>query len=294
MRKNYLFSAFAVLMFAILCGISCQEEEVKISEENFTSSYVNVDSVLTIDGKRMEWKLSIPPRKKSLSKGILVDEATYYASLNEYFPNDYKLIDTIKFTYKKKNYSYKVLRVDRKSEPGKYFYVMIDNLDVKLDTACWAYADDESYVKKYGRLYTWNSANALAKKISMKLHVYDKDNPTNKLFDTKLPVAAKILSFQDVCDIIECDGIGNMPYNGYTIDDNELSPGHGNYDFPLYYYDVFIGGLEGSDDDYDYERGEHTLAGLRNTGQQPKWAWDTWINGWYTGLNEVGYIWLST
>lgn len=41
MRKNYLFSAFAVLMFAMLCCISCQEEEVKISERNYMNGYVN-------------------------------------------------------------------------------------------------------------------------------------------------------------------------------------------------------------------------------------------------------------
>ncbi|MBQ3691233.1 MAG: hypothetical protein II937_15400 [Bacteroidales bacterium] len=41
MRKNYLFSAFAALMLAMLCGTACQEEEVKISERNYMNGYVN-------------------------------------------------------------------------------------------------------------------------------------------------------------------------------------------------------------------------------------------------------------
>jgi len=250
-------------------------------------------SPIVIDGVKQEW--TFPARNKSLSKGILFDESTYYPyienSLKIDYGSDYQLIDTVDFEYHGINYSMRVLRVDRRSEPGKYFYVMIDNLKVQLDTACWAYADNENNVSTYGRLYTWHAANALAPLITMQLPVYSENNPTVPLLDGfKLTVQAKILSRQDVCDIIERDSIGHMPYNGYSIDNNNNAPTHGMTSplpLPLYYYDVFVGGLEGSGYT-DYTRGLHTLGGFRNTMYQSS----HYVNGWYDDLNTAAFIWL--
>ena len=187
----------------------------------------------------------------------------------------------------------KVLRVDRKSEPGKYFYVMIDNLNVALDTACWAYADNVSNVSTYGRLYTWPAANALATQISMQLPVYSATNPTQQISGVPAQlVQAQILSQQDVCDIIECDTIGHMPEYGYSVICNLSSaPGHGILNMPLFYYDVFVGGLAWSGH-IDYTLGHHTLGGFRNTIQQDPMYWEYWVNGWYTGINTKAFIWL--
>ena len=57
---------------------------------------------------------------------------------------------------------------------------------------------------------------------------------------------------------------------------------------------MFVGGLEGPNqgESIDYSRGLHTLGGFRNTMQQDPMYWDYWVNGWYTGLNRQGFIWL--
>ena len=291
---------FAAIIF-VICFVlnACDKYEANIAtEQDIVQKRTlvtegDVRSPVVIDGVKQEW--TFPARNRSLSKGILFDESTYYPlienSLKADYGSDYKLIDTVNFPYHNTNYSMRVLRVDRKSEPGKYFYVMIDNLKVELDTACWAYADNESNVSSYGRLYTWHAANALASLITMQLPVYSKSNPTVQLLGGfKLPVQAKILSRQDVCDIIECDTIGHMPDYGYSIDDNINAPNHGMTQplpLPLYYYDVFVGGLEGSGYT-DYTRGIHTLGGFRNTMYQSQY----YVNGWYSDLNSTAFIWL--
>lgn len=299
------FKIVIVALFAASFSFSSCENDINEfeSEKKQSSTTDNLENnPLVIDGKKMEWNFSLKPRK--LTKGMLVNEADYYEEIigflrQAYGDNKYKLIDSINFTYKNQNYIFKVLRVDRKSEPGKFFYVMIDNLDVRLDSACWAYGDNESNVKKYGRLYTWDAANAFANEISMRLPVYDVNNPMQKKYKgtLKMPVKARLLSRQDILDIIECDAIGDLTKNGYTLDDLEeqcWNNIHANVG-PLFYYDVFVGGLDCSNvDGRDYAQGEHTLGGMRNTYQQPKWAWSDWNgDGWYKGLNENSKIWTS-
>ena len=298
---NKYFVKIAVVLFLVAFAMSsCDKDapEVAPPQNDVSVKPVVMEGHTTqpieIDGKKQEW--TFPARQKSLSKGMIQDEADYYSAIESYlqmeYGSDYKLIDTINFPYHNVNYSIKVLRVDRKSEPGKYFYVMIDNLNVQLDTACWAYGDNSSNVGTYGRLYTWHAANALASKITMWLPRYSESNPTEPLLNgRKFRVQAKILSRQDVCDIIECDTIGHMPCYGYTIDDNIIPEGHGMLSLPLYYYDVFVGGLEGpnTNEPIDYTRGLHTLGGYRNTAYQNH---PFYVNGWYADLNTAAFIWL--
>lgn len=299
---KYTFKSLAAVLLVTAFALnSCDEDVTEVQpKQNETILTEDVEkNPLVIDGKKMEWNFSLQPRK--LTKGMLVDEIDWYSYalevLRAEYGDDYKLVDTLRFSYKNQNYEIKLLRVDRKSEPGKYFYVMIDNLDVKLDTACWAYGDDERNVSKYGRLYTWNAANALANEISMRLPVYEANNPTQKKFGGRLqmPVKARLLSRQDICDIIECDTIGFNTRTGYTLDDqNEDWVGHGMDGLPLFYYDVFVGGLEGPHDGepIDYSRGEHTLGGFRNPHQQPEWAWPYWdADGWYIRKDVQAFIW---
>jgi hypothetical protein len=304
MKKFYYFSAVVTMAVTMLCGTSCQEEEVKVSNGDLTngkiSEVINKDSVLTIDGKRMEWNINITPQKKSISKGMIIDEKTYYEiDLKDYFPNDYEITKTITYNHKNKDntttkYKINLLRIDRRTEPGKYFYVMTENLNVELDTACWLYGDKYDNIK-YGRLYTWHSATELAKKIRINLPVYFKNEPTRKKFKTEPLVKARLLSVQDVKDIIESDYIGNMPYNGYTIDDNFNAPEHEiANDFQLYYYDAFLCGLlKSANNKPDELSGQKSLGGYRDTQQHPESEWKYYEKGWYTSLNENGLIWLS-
>ena len=287
MKKIYKFSALATFAVAMLCGTACQEEEeVKVSNETITNAVVNKDSVLTVDGKRMEWKFSLPERKKSISKGILYGKEHYMELeqiCKEYYGKNYELFKNITYTHTKKNgtkqkYGIQLMRVDRKSAPGKYFYVMIYNLNVELDTACWAYgeANNIAYTynaTKYGRLYTWDAANALAKKISIVLN--------------NRRVHARLISQQDILDIMECDNIG---YRDYSIDDNMDAPEHEGINMAFNYYDVFLGGLDGPTDaeEPDYSRGARNLGGYRNSVEN-----ELYFNNWYYNLNKVGMFWLK-
>jgi hypothetical protein len=289
------FTLSAMVAAMCVCGTACQREDVKISDSN-VSEVLSKDSVLTIDGKRMEWKFSLPQKRRSISKGVFLDERNYYESIvalcKQQYGSDYELLKTIDLSYKGEKYSVEFMRVDRKSEPGKYFYVMVDNLKVKLDTACWAYADDESYVEKYGRLYTWSAAEAFAKTQITYLPRYQKNNPKKKVIDNMdFPVRARLISKQDILDIIECDCFAET---GYSIDNNIEADGHEDcFGIPFYYYDAFVGGLDNDSNGWDYSRGERVLTGCRNSIQQERQYWSFWIKGWYCEMNELGSIWLN-
>ena len=170
---------------------------------------------------------------------------------------------------------------------------MTSNLNVKLDTACWAYGETEHIpyeynVSKYGRLYTWDAANALAKKIQIKLYSYDKNNPTQKKSPVRQYVQARLLSQQDILDILESENLG---YNEYTIDDNDSFGDDGFFGMGFHYYDVFLGGIDGpseDDNEPDYSRGEKSLGGFRNSDVN-----SYYLNNWYCGLNELGLFWLN-
>ena len=296
MKKLNLFSAI-VAVITMLCGIACQEEETKVIQELSTKEVNLNDSVLSIDGKKMEWKFSMPQRPNTISKGLMYG-SDFYNEIESVYKNvyqaDYKLFDTITYTHKLRNgqqttYKIRLMRVERKSEPGKYFYVMIDNLSVKLDSACWAYGQTETIpyeynAGKYGRLYTWNAANALSKLISMRLPRYDKNNPTVPKSAVKRLVKARLLCIQDVNDIMGQDDIGYMEH---SIDDD--MPYHEEIDDYFSYYDVFLGGINGPEDGgIDYTRGERSLGGFRNPRSH-----EYYLNNWYISLNEIGYFWLN-
>ena len=296
MKKYFILLKAAIVMFAAFTLYSCEKETETVSQSVIEQS---TDSILTINGKRMEWKFNLKNGNK-LSKGMIADEKTLYdLYIETYLPEKYDLLKTIKYEHKDSknrttNYYFKLLRIDRKSEPGKYFYVMLDNLNVKLDTACWIYGDNESNVSKYGRLYTWWAAKALAKKIKLQLPVYKKNEPTQLKISSPLPVTAKLMTYRDVADILECDNVGNTSDNGYTIDDNIGAPNHKIVDdMPFYYYDVFLAGLYNNTGDFDYSLGKKSLGGFRNTSQREKKYWDVWEKGWYTCLNECGFFWLD-
>ena len=305
MKKRILkLIAFAALIAVMLAGMTACEEEVTqpSNNENDVASRqetVADDGVLVVDGKRMEWTL--PARRNGLSKGVIMDEKAWYEDIDlleelkqAYNDTNYAFLKTISYTHRDrfnhtKTYTFKLLRIDRWTEPGKYFYVMLDNLRVKLDSACWAYGDDESYVSTYGRLYTWSAANALAKQITMQLPVYYADNPTNRKYSTPRTVKARILSKQDLQDIVGRDNPAD-----YTVFDEVDSPGHPFIGEPMFYYDAFIGGLEGPQENEsgDYTRGLHTLAGMRNTEISDERYWNEWINGWYNLRDREGRFWL--
>ena len=204
-------------------------------------------------------------KTKSLSKGFYFDSRE--------LGHEYK-----EATYKDNtNYKYRTLKVYRKSEPGKYFYVMLDNLSIPQETGCWAYDNKWSNADKYGFLYTWETAKALAKRITMELPVLNQNGET---IIAKASTPGRIMNCQDLYDLIEEDMLSNVlseSKDGYTISEEWEK-------FENFYYDEFVVGTDYAD--CDYSAANHTLAGGRYYGG---------TNGeWYfEGLNEEGHYWTN-
>ncbi len=252
MKKYFILLKAAIVMFAAFTLYSCEKETETISQSVIEQS---TDSILTINGKRMEWKLNLKNGNK-LSKGFHMNTS----DLGLEFGTAYYTQDPSK--------RYTTMKVRRRNSE-RYFYIMIENLDIELDTACWAYKNDESYVSKYGRMYTWNSGHALAKKINMKLPVYDTDG---NVIAKSVGTPGRLLNTEDVLDIIEAETIGNLPTCGYHAESDYEKWGS-------FYFDTFVFGVE--DADGDLSKGHSVLSGNRLGG------------GGYTGLNKAGYYWMD-
>ena len=174
-------------------------------------------------------------------------------------------------------YKYRTLKVYRKSAPGKYFYVMLTNLSIPKDDGCWAYGNKASNVDKYGYLYTWETANALAKRITMQLPVFNKNGD---ILIRSAATPGRIIDCQDLYDLIEEDRQSNVlseTKSGYTISEEWEK-------FENFYYDEFVVGSDNAD--ADYSAANHSLAGGRYYGG---------VNGewFFSGLNEEGHYWTN-
>ncbi len=242
---------------------SCGEDEVVVvsATTSLPSYRYDTDSVLMVNGKRMQWFFNAP--KKSLSKGILADETgpdwEYgYATFDD---------DT--------THKFKTMKVYKRNDPEKYFYVMLTNLDINSSSGCWAYNDDQSLVAKYGRLYTWHKADELKTKVHMDLPIYRKNGT---VFSEHFQTPARLMTIEDVCDIIEMDTIGHMTQYGYQLNSTWVDPM-----YSYFYYDAFVFGPEFTTNHAD---AQHSLGGVRAV------EWATGIDR-YRSINMNGGYWLS-
>lgn len=267
MKNNYLY----IFLLFSLCVIisSCKDEDydvkIKSSDNPHDNQLINKEfEVAELDGQKLEWITPVTNKKQnSLSKGIIATETildTKTARL---------LSDPLT--------TYTVIRVDRFSQPGKYFYVMIDNLDIPIDTACWAYDDNELNAIDHGRLYTYNSAVALSSRVVVDLPVV-----INGVERGVFPTPGRLPNMTDICDIIQCSSIGSTPESGYDLN-QELDNNVYNYYFN-FYYDAFVAGLEYCNGDKTC--GYKSLGGYRDTEYAG-------FPASYNRINEEGYFWTS-
>jgi len=262
--KKLLFLSICIISVCLSFS-SCEDEKIEIVDnDNFcNNSSLSQFEVVEINGKKLEWSFRCVDKGNILSKGIIFDE-TWLQTKEAYLLSD-------------PSYKYTVIKVNRTSEPGKYFYVMIDNLDVPIDTACWAYNNQESNVALHGRLYTYNTAQLYSKRIVVKLPIVK-----NGVEIGEFPTPGRLPNMTDICDIIQSPSIGNLPDRGYDLYD-ELSNNLYNGDFN-FYYDAFIAGLQ--DRNYDKTSGYKSLGGYRDTPYHN-------APEKFGGINEAGYFWTS-
>lgn len=269
MKKYFMLLKAAIIMFAAFTLYSCEKESETVFQPVIEQS---TDSVLTINGKRMEWNFYIRKNQnKKLSKGYDFDLSDFIETDTAYYVND-------------KSIKYLVMKVNRKASKG-FFYIMLENLSIKSNDGCWVFADDEKNVPVYGRLYNWETADKLSSKIKMRVPMYKSDSITEVYPGKKFSVSGRLPELRDVLDILEITGefpnyvderAYDLTYNREISDD--------------FFYDAFIAGIE--DGNGDDESTYHTLGGWRNTAYSEKPS-DYYINGIYADLNNRGTFWTA-
>ena len=260
MRQNlkFILPMVVLLVMAIVSFSSCEKEE-------YTSSGGSADSLpnviyAPVKGENFEWSFNTPAPQ--LSKGYYIwdywDLGTAYDAENE-------------------SHTFQTLKVYRRNDPDKYFYVMLTNLDIKVSEHCWAYEDNNANVRKYGYLYTWMKANELASRVYMELPYR---NPRNGRIGMR-KTAGRLMTFEDLKDILESDVVPEQSYDGDQLRKGELPSNDGDF-----YYDAFVFGPNRATD-FDVSA-QHSLAGSR----VPEWFAEQEVKR-YDGLNSMGYFWLA-
>lgn len=245
---------------------SCDKIEISDnkSEQETTKEITIVDQGYDESAPLMEFR-----RNKALSKTFCYDyfEGTDYDTM----------FSTVKdFPYNSTANTYNVMKVWRKSDPNKYFWIMLENFRYKDDSS-FVYDNKESNAQLYGRLYQWSIAKKCENKIFMRLPRRNADGTYTK---TKYPTYGHLPTRTDILDLMEVDTLGHLPENGssfYRFDDLDY----------LGYYDVFVSGRTYYGD-FNEEAAYHTLAGwLNNTDFNPAPHLD------YHDINDKVFFWTN-
>ena len=265
MGFNFLKTTVVTMgVAAIALFSSCENEDMQISKDSQDNQILESEISLP-DSLSKQW--IIPMHKNGLSKGYKGD-FRWKGDFSERYSGDDSVLNSIRYvTYKNK--VYELMKVYRRNS-DKYFYVMTTNLDYPVSKGCWAYDDNEKNVKFYGRLYTWQAAKELASKITLDLPIYKKNGD---VYSSHYQTQGRLLTSEDVCDIIERESIGNNTDNGFYLDDIDPTT-------DCFYYDIFIGG-------FDYitpEQPCRVLAGGRASHSGVKR---------YDFLGDFGEFWLE-
>lgn len=254
-KIRFILPMVVVFVMAIVSFSSCEKEEA--------SGGGNVDSLpnviyAPVKGENLEWSFDAPAPK--LSKGYHHD-ADWWEYGTAYYKDN-------------TSHTFKTLKVYRRNDPDKYFYVMLTNLDIKADKHCWAYNDDERNVAKYGYMYTWMKAEELARKVYMEFYL-----PAPRTGNLTLSKRfGRLMTFEDLKDILESDVIPEQAKDG-----NQLREDNGGDMF----YDAFVFGPEYAYGDFT-NPAQHTLGGNR----APDWYTEKEMAR-YGGLNLWGNFWLN-
>lgn len=257
---------------------SCEKEDVPVSSSINNDKYV--DGTLGVsyvtDPENMEPVTTIATfkPKSHLSKGRFGDIPWLELGYATYVD------DT--------SIKYQTMKVYRRSDTLKYFYVMLTNLNIPDLAVSYSYANDKSNDDLYGRLYTRDGADKYASKVKMTLPVHRPGKPVRDGY-----VYGRLMTKEDLCDILEIDSFDDKA----TYD---LSPSYLERAWDMY-YDAFVFGI---DDDASEAASFHTLAGWKNSTS----IYDPRLNltpeifhemeiafeaGYYSQKNHKGMYWMN-
>lgn len=273
MKKSITNLSLAIFMIAVVLAIaSCSKEDMQADDCAQSVPQAMVSGALQY-GAFTGTPLIEFRRSKSLSK-------TYFAP-HLAGSNYDTLFSTAKdFPFNSTANTYNIMKVWRTSEPGKFFWIMLENFKYKPGDSSYVYGNDESNAQLYGRMYHWTIAKQCENKIMKYLPRRRLDGSYTT--DT-FPTYGHLPTVQDIHDLMEVSYpnlLNTNQFTGTTLYDTFGGEG---------YYDAFISGRPFYDADYNDSTYYHTLAGwLDNTD----FYWLTHRD--YCDLHEQVCFWTDT
>lgn len=255
MKKNFL-NIIAYIASIGMIFSSCQDEDIKQTKETNTFDYSISDTSSCSDN--LIFKI---PINNSISKGYRID-----------YQNDF-IESGVAFFGEKPQKTFQTMKVYRQSDPTKYFYIMLTNLDIPypfdfylkdstnvVTTGCSPYADEYSNVKEYGLLYNQYAAEHIRNYIFMKLPIIRNGVPLVKNGKTiTKSVKGRFMNRTDLADLLECRFEELHKYGGHGvteyIDSDEL------YETKFAYYNAFVFGLDITNTETS---ANHSLGGYKD------------------------------
>lgn len=232
---------------------SCQDDDIsqlKGNEVNKLSLYDSDTSLKDV------YTIRFKQPKVSLTKGLDVNQ------------RDKDIVDIetgVAYFAENPNKTYETMKVYRQSDPSKYFYIMLTNLDIPypfeiylqdttqvITSECAPYANDLSYLEEYGLLYTRYGADQIKKYIYMKLPVIRNGKEMPGKTRT---IRGRLMREYDIADLFETD-----MYHLYdTITNETIDEIYAGNEYG--YYNAFVFGLDEKCKDSD---ANHSLGGFRD------------------------------
>lgn len=255
--KQHFIKYFMVATAIALTLSSCQDDEISQLKEEQTNIEQTQNISDTFLNDVFSFKFKQP--KVSISKGYYIDHEGDDVTLEigeALFAED----DSKK---------YKTMKVYRQSDPSKYFYVMLTNLDIPypfdlylndhsqlITSECKPYGNNNSYAEKYGLLYSKYGAEHIKDYIYMRLPKIKngKEDPTKKK-----TVRGRLMTAQDLADILEIEYVYST---GHATGATEYLDNCGDEpDEKKAYYNAFVFGTE-----YTTKREDayHSLCGFKD------------------------------
>lgn len=237
MKENQLLQK-ALIAFTLIAITACEKQDITVSENQLENKIVTTgisSEPAKINGKTYVFKNTMDAFKL---KGVYADHTNGapWLRINQ---------GIVKVENSSKTYI--AMKVERSTDPGDYFYIMCENLDIPGTNSdkyiAYDYSDENA--EKYGLLYDWDEANNLSGTVYMDLPmVYngvEYPQYTSRCY-ARLPNRTDI-------EYLLGGSIGSLPSTG-------TSP---SADPARKYYDAFVGGLGAENEAYDI-----TLVGYAN------------------------------
>lgn len=276
MKRKILLATLIASVGLMLA--SCDKEDGIVSSEG--------NQEFQISGNQCVSVVTDPANIESV-KTIATFKPGTHLSKGYFGPIDWLELETAEYV-DDPSFTYQTMKVYRRSDPNKYFYVMLTNLNIPDSAVSWSYANNRANDQLYGRLYSRDGADMYATKVKMYIPVHKTGRPPRNA-----NVYGRLMTEEDLCDILEID----------SFDSNETYDLSSNYQIRAWdmYYDAFVFGLG---DDASESASYHTLAGWRNsasiydpmlhlTPEQLHQMEIAYEAGYYTQKNHKGMYWMN-